>query len=65
MVWKTTVRWITIPFEMFIRRILCVRKDWTIERITFARRKFRPTGYQSKGIGGPKDSECLSREKGS
>jgi len=52
MVWKTTVRWIPISLEMHIRQILLVRKDWSIGGIPFARRKFRLTGYQSKGIGG-------------
>jgi len=52
MVRKTTVRWIPISLEMYIRKILLVRKDWKIRTIPFARRKFRPTGYQGKGIGG-------------
>jgi len=50
-VWKTTVRWIPISLEMHIRRILFIQKDWRVERIPFARRKFRPTSYQNKGIG--------------
>jgi hypothetical protein len=51
MVRKTTVRWIPISLEMYIRKILLVRRDWKIERIPFAWMKFRPTGYQSQGIG--------------
>jgi len=63
MVWKTTVRWIPICLEMYIRKILLVWKDWKIGRIPFAWRKFRPTGYQSKGIGGRRNVSKLSREK--
>jgi len=59
---KTTVRWIPISLEMYIRKILLVRKDWVIGRIPFARRKFRPTGYQGKGIGGRRNvSEYLEK----
>jgi hypothetical protein len=52
MVWKTTVRWIPIGLEMYIRKILLVWKDSRIGRTPFAWRKFRLTGYQRKGIGG-------------
>jgi hypothetical protein len=48
---KTTVRWIPCSIESDITKILVVRKDWMIEGIPFARRKFRPIGDQSKGIG--------------
>jgi len=51
MVRKTTVRWIPISLEMYIRQLQLVQKDWRIEMIQFARRKFRRSGYQSKGIG--------------
>jgi len=57
MVWKTTVQWIPISLEMYVRKILLVQKDWTIEGVPFAWRKFRPTGYQSKGIGGRGDGK--------
>ena len=51
-VWKITVRWIPFSLELFVKWILLVWKDWMIVGIPFARRKFRPTGYQGKGIGG-------------
>jgi len=41
---KTTVRWIPISLQMYIRKILFIRKDWIIGRIPFAQGKFRPTG---------------------
>jgi hypothetical protein len=63
MVRKTKVRWIPISLEMHIRRIVLVRSDWRIGRIPFAWRKFRLTGYQSKGIGERWDGSKLSREK--
>jgi hypothetical protein len=63
MVRKTTVRWIPISPEMYIGKILLVRRGWRIERIPFARRKFRPSGDQSKGIGEQRDGSKLSREK--
>jgi len=47
---------IPISLQMGITRILLVQKDWRIDRIPFAQRKFRPTGYQSKGIAGSEDS---------
>ena len=43
--------------------VLLVQRGLRIGRIPLARRKFRPTGYQSKGIGGREDSRNLSREK--
>jgi len=49
---KTTVRGIPISLEMYIRHILLIRKNWRIGRIPFDWRKFRHTGYQSRGIGG-------------
>ena len=63
MVRKTTVRWISISLELYIRMILFVQRDWKIGRITFAQRKFRLTGYQSKGIGGQRSHSQLSRER--
>jgi len=60
---NTTVRWIPISLEIYISRMLLVRKDWRIRRILFAWRKLRLTGYQSKGIGRREHSEDLSREK--
>jgi hypothetical protein len=39
-----------------------VRRDWKIEGIPFAWRKFRLTGYQSNGIGERRDGSNLSRE---
>jgi hypothetical protein len=63
MVRKTTVRWIPIGLEIYIRKILLVQRDWRIGRIPFAWRKFRPTGYQDKVIGGQRDSSKLSREE--
>jgi len=54
MVWKTTVQWIVISVEINIRKILLVQKNWRIESIPFVWRKFRPTGYHSKGIEGAK-----------
>jgi len=62
-IWKTTVRWIPHSLEMYIRKIMLVRKDCWIGRIPFARRKFRPSGYQSIGIGGQRNGSDLSREK--
>jgi hypothetical protein len=63
MVRKTTVQWIPISLEIYIRKVLLVQRDWRIERITFDRRKCRPTGYQSQGIGERRDGSNLSREK--
>jgi hypothetical protein len=63
MVRTTTVQWIPISLELHIRRILLVPSDWRIGRIPFARRKFRLTGYQSKGIGERGDGSKLSRGK--
>ena len=63
MVRKTTVRWIPISLEIYIRMILLVRSNWRIGRIPFVERKSRPTGYQSKGIGERKDGSKLSRNK--
>jgi hypothetical protein len=62
-VWKTTVRWIPIIPEMYITKILFVRRDWKIEWIPFALRKFRRTCSQSKGIGERRDGSNLSREQ--
>jgi hypothetical protein len=36
MVRKTTVRRIPISLEMYIRKMLLVRKDWTVEGVPFA-----------------------------
>jgi hypothetical protein len=52
---KTTVRWMPISPEMYISMLMLVWKDWRIGRIAFAWRKFRQTGYWSKGIGGRRD----------
>jgi hypothetical protein len=52
MIQKTIVRWIPISLEIYIRKILLVQKDWRIEGIPFGWRKFRPTAYQNKEIGG-------------
>jgi len=60
---KPTVQRIPISREMYIRKILLVRKDWKIGRIPFAQRKFRPTGYQIKGIGERRNVSELAREK--
>jgi hypothetical protein len=48
---------------MYIRKILLVQKDWRIGGIAFIGRKIRPTGYQSKRIGGQRDGSKLFREK--
>jgi len=63
MVRKTTVHWIPISLEMYIKRILLFWKDWRIERIPFPSRKFKPTGFHDKGIESRKDSDHLSRKE--
>jgi hypothetical protein len=44
-------------------KILVGQRDWRIGRIPFAQKKFRPTGYQGKGIGWLRDGSNLSREQ--
>jgi hypothetical protein len=51
MVRKTTVRWTPISLDMNTSKILVGQRDWRIGRIPFAQKKFRPTGYQGRGIG--------------
>jgi hypothetical protein len=48
---KTTVRWIPISLDMYIRKILLAQKDWRIGMLLVAQRKCRQTGYQGEGIG--------------
>jgi hypothetical protein len=48
---------------MDIRKILFVRKDWSIGSIPFPQRMFRLAGYQIKGNKGMRDGSNLSREK--